>query len=85
MLPARLAVATTSLFLGLGAVGGGVGVLLGAAVTVGLAQNRGWQPVIPPAAAGLGLAAALVVGTVAGLYPALRAARTAPTEALRTE
>ncbi|GIF36752.1 ABC transporter permease [Actinoplanes xinjiangensis] len=68
----------------LGAVGGGVGVLLGAAVTVVLAQNRGWQPIIPPAAAGLGLAAAVVVGTVAGLYPALRAARMPPTEALRT-
>ncbi|BEL02183.1 ABC transporter permease [Actinoplanes sichuanensis] len=68
----------------LGAVGGGTGVLLGAAVTVALAQNRGWQPIIPPVAAGLGLAAALLVGTVAGLYPALRAARMAPTEALRT-
>jgi putative ABC transport system permease protein len=68
----------------LGAVGGGVGVLLGAAVTVILAHNRGWQPIIPPVAAGLGLTAALLVGTLAGLYPALRAARMAPTEALRT-
>ncbi|MFC4071184.1 ABC transporter permease [Actinoplanes subglobosus] len=68
----------------LGAVGGGAGVLLGAAVTVALAQNRGWQPIIPSVAAALGLAAALLVGTVAGLYPALRAARMAPTEALRT-
>ncbi|MDI6101064.1 ABC transporter permease [Actinoplanes sp. NEAU-A12] len=68
----------------LGAVGGGAGVLLGAAVTVALAHHQGWQPIIPPVAAGLGLVAAIGVGTVAGLYPALRAARMAPTEALRT-
>ncbi|WP_239141589.1 ABC transporter permease, partial [Actinoplanes campanulatus] len=68
----------------LGAVGGGVGVLLGAGVTVALAVNRGWQPLIPPEAASGGLAAAILVGTIAGLYPALRAARMAPTEALRT-
>ncbi|MFC6014591.1 ABC transporter permease [Plantactinospora solaniradicis] len=68
----------------LGTAGGAVGVLLGVAVTVALANNRGWQPIVPPIAAGLGLAAAVGVGTIAGLYPALRAARMAPTEALRT-
>ncbi|MGD2051976.1 MAG: ABC transporter permease, partial [Acidimicrobiia bacterium] len=31
-----------------------------------------------------GMAAALVIGAVAGLYPAIRAARMSPTEALRT-
>jgi putative ABC transport system permease protein len=30
------------------------------------------------------MAAALLIGAVAGLYPALRAARLAPTDALRT-
>jgi putative ABC transport system permease protein len=68
----------------LGTVGGGVGVLLGATVTVILANHQGWQPIVPPEAAAGGLAAAVLVGTVAGLYPALRAARMAPTEALRT-
>jgi putative ABC transport system permease protein len=40
--------------------------------------------VVPtPAMAALPLAA-LAIGAVAGLYPALRAARLAPTDALRT-
>jgi putative ABC transport system permease protein len=68
----------------LGAAGGLVGVLLGVGVTVGLAHQRGWQAVVPPAGAGAGLLAAVVIGAIAGVYPAVRAARLAPTEALRT-
>jgi len=45
----------------------------------------GGQPaVVPPLAIGGGLAAAVGIGVVAGLYPSLRAARLSPTEALRT-
>jgi putative ABC transport system permease protein len=40
--------------------------------------------VVPASAGGGGLAAALVIGAVAGLYPALRATRLSPTEALRS-
>jgi putative ABC transport system permease protein len=68
----------------LGAAGGAAGVLLGAAATYTLALQRGWQPLIPAAAVGLGMAAACAVGAVAGLYPALRAAHLTPTDALRT-
>jgi putative ABC transport system permease protein len=68
----------------LGGVGGVVGVLLGTAATYAVAVDRGWEPLIPPAAAGLAFAAACVVGAVAGLYPAVRAARLTPTDALRT-
>ena len=68
----------------LGTAGGGLGVVTGAAVTYALAFVNGWQPLIPPVAVGAGLATALGLGAIAGLYPALRAARLSPTEALRT-
>ncbi len=68
----------------LGTAGGAIGVLLGTAATYALAYERGWQPLIPPEAAAAGLATAVVVGAVAGLYPAARAARLAPTDALRS-
>jgi putative ABC transport system permease protein len=68
----------------LGAGGGGLGVLTGASLTRALAYQRGWQPLVPPVAVAAGLAAALVIGALAGLYPALRAARLAPADALRS-
>ena len=68
----------------LAAAGGVVGVLVGALVTGGYARSRGWATVIPPEALAGGAGAAIAVGAVAGLYPAARAARLAPTEALRS-
>ena len=64
--------------------GGLAGVVLGAAVTAAYAAGRGWSVVVPTPAMAGGLLAALAIGAVAGLYPALRAARLAPTDALRT-
>ena len=68
----------------LSAAGGIAGVVLGAAVTAGYDAARGWEVVVPTVGLAGGVAAALVIGAVAGLYPAMRAARLAPTDALRT-
>jgi putative ABC transport system permease protein len=68
----------------LATIGGVAGVLLGAAATAVYAHLRGWGVLIPGVAIGGGIGAALVIGAVAGLYPAARAARMSPTEALRT-
>ncbi|MBO2448533.1 ABC transporter permease [Actinomadura barringtoniae] len=66
----------------LSALGGVVGVVLGAGVTLAFAVYRGWPPVVPMWALGGALGATLAIGAVAGLYPAVRAARLAPTAAL---
>ena len=67
----------------LAALGGVAGVAAGAAITAAYGATRGWQVVIPPESLAGGVAAALLIGAVAGVYPTLRAARLAPTEALR--
>jgi putative ABC transport system permease protein len=64
--------------------GGVVGVLSGAAATAMYAHTKGWAIAIPFEAWAGGLAAALVIGAIAGLLPAIRAARLSPTEALWT-
>jgi putative ABC transport system permease protein len=66
----------------LSALGGGAGIVLGSAVTAGYATAQSWPTEIPTWAVAGGLAAAVIIGGVAGLYPAIRAARVAPTEAL---
>jgi putative ABC transport system permease protein len=68
----------------LAGLGGVCGTLLGAAVTIGYAQSEGWTATVPAIALAGGVGVAVGVGAVAGLYPALRAARLSPTEALRT-
>ena len=68
----------------LGAAGGIAGALLGALVTSIYATSQGLPAVVPPEAVAGGVGAALVIGAIAGLSPAVRAARLSPTEALRT-
>ncbi|MFI5916392.1 ABC transporter permease [Dactylosporangium sp. NPDC051541] len=68
----------------LATLGGLGGIAIGAAVTVGMALNRGWTTLIPPEALYGGLLVSIAAGVIAGMYPALRAAQMPPTDALRT-
>jgi putative ABC transport system permease protein len=62
--------------------GGAAGVALGAAATTAYARTHHELVVIPPQAWAGGLAAAVLIGALAGLLPAIRAARLSPTQAL---
>jgi putative ABC transport system permease protein len=66
----------------LATVGGAVGVSIGALATAIYATTKDWAIVVPTLAWAGGLGAALLIGAVAGLLPALRAARMSPTRAL---
>ena len=63
-------------------VGGTVGVAIGVVATAAYARGHGEVVVIPPQAWAGGLAAAVIIGALAGLLPAIRAARLSPTQAL---
>jgi putative ABC transport system permease protein len=64
--------------------GGIIGILTGAAATAAYARAHAEPAVIPLDAWAGGLAAAVIIGVLAGLVPAIRAARLAPTQALLT-
>jgi putative ABC transport system permease protein len=67
----------------LAGLGGVVGAGLGAAITLGYATVRELPLAIPVDALAGAVAAALVIGAVAGLYPAARAAKIPPSQAVR--
>jgi putative ABC transport system permease protein len=69
------------LLAGLGGIGG---ALLGGVVTAVFATTRDWPPALPPWVLGGAAGATVLVGALAGAYPATRAARMSPTVALST-
>jgi putative ABC transport system permease protein len=68
----------------LSALGGLAGAILGSGITAVYDLFRGWDVLVPYLGAAGGVVAAVVIGALAGLYPAARAARLSPTDALRT-
>jgi putative ABC transport system permease protein len=68
----------------LAGIGGVAGCVLGSVLTIGFAVTNGWRLDLPPWLFVGGIGAAMLVGTVSGLYPALRASRLAPMDALRS-
>lgn len=67
----------------LAALGGLTGVAIGVGITKVYADSRGWAFSLPPLGLTGGVAVSLAVGAIAGLYPAVRASRLAPAEAVR--
>jgi putative ABC transport system permease protein len=79
----HIAIQFTSEALTLSALGGAAGILTGILITAGYAHIRHWSTAIPLILPPAALTAALAFGLIAGLYPAVRAARQPPTDALR--
>ncbi|MFJ7909540.1 ABC transporter permease [Kitasatospora sp. NPDC096204] len=68
----------------MGFVGGVGGLAVGALTVHGYALAQGWPAAIPLTTAAAAPLVAVLVAAVAGIYPALRAAKASPTDALRS-
>ena len=69
----------------LAGLGGALGCVIGVGVTAGVAAANGWPFSLPALIILAGLGVTVLIGAVAGLYPAVRAARTPPTAALNAQ
>ncbi len=66
-------------------VGGAVGLVLGWAVSVLVSRYGGWTPTLSMFSVVVGIGFSSAVGLVFGIYPAMKAAKLNPVEALRYE
>jgi putative ABC transport system permease protein len=69
----------------LSVVGGAIGVLLGAGATLAVGRLAGWHVAMSADAVAMAVGFSVLVGVFFGFYPALRASRLLPMEALRHE
>ncbi|PXA80723.1 ABC transporter permease [Auritidibacter sp. NML120636] len=68
----------------LASYGGVAGIVLGGLCTLVVSLVNGWTPTLPPLIPLLGITVTILVGAIAGVLPAMRAANTSPTAALST-
>ena len=66
-------------------IGGGMGIVVGVASSWGITAYAGWTTRVSPLAIFLGVFVSCLVGLVFGIYPATKAARLEPVDALRHE
>jgi ABC-type antimicrobial peptide transport system permease subunit len=66
-------------------VGGVLGIAIGVASALAITAYAGWSTYVSPVAVLLGITVSLSVGLIFGLYPAMKAARLEPVDALRYE
>jgi len=66
-------------------VGGILGILLGAIAANGVRLGTGWNAAVPMWIVAIALLVSVMVGLVFGVWPAMKAARLDPVEALRYE
>ena len=71
--------------ISLSALGGALGIGLGVAVSMIISKVAGWPTQIDPVTAAIAMAFASLVGIFFGFYPARKASRLDPIEALRYE
>mgnify|MGYP003346611011 FL=1 len=71
--------------IALSLIGGGIGIALGFGIAQGMERWMSWPAKVPPNAVGMAFGFAAAVGVFFGFYPARKAARLDPIEALRYE